>query len=145
MQLSHVFFDGVHLARSGESMQELIGRLKRHELRGFRWMYHGGCPVAVHAPVTEDISTRSSARINRDHDAQTPVYEKEALYDSEASAPPPKDGITAGVVTLGWFEDGTIFVRADNRRGSRSMCYLRQQWKGVSLFFSWHSALGSSR
>ncbi|CAK9005222.1 unnamed protein product [Durusdinium trenchii] len=53
-------------------------------------------------------------------------------------AKPPQDGITAGVVTLGWMEGEVIFARLDNRRGSRSMCYLKTQWKGVSLFFSWN-------
>ena len=68
---------------------------------------------------------------------------RKKLFDTEVAAPPSADGITADVVTVGWQEDGQKFVRVDNRRGNRSMCYLKSNWQGMSLFFSLSSSTAS--
>ena len=145
---SHAFFEGVYTARSGETMIDFVTRLKNQELYEFRWMFPPGLmaelfPDRLHgAPMTFNqkvLGGTIQVLVHRHSNM------RKKLFDSEASAPPPRDGITAGVVTLGWAEDGMIFARVDNRRGSRSMCYLKSQWKGMSLFFSWLQPLGSSR
>ena len=129
-------------------MIDFVTRLKNQELYEFRWMFPPGLmaelfPDRLHgAPMTFNqkvLGGTIQVLVHRHSNM------RKKLFDSEASAPPPRDGITAGVVTLGWAEDGMIFARVDNRRGSRSMCYLKSQWKGMSLFFSWLQPLGSSR
>ena len=60
---------------------------------------------------------------------------RKKLYDTESMDYPVGGGLSSGVVTIGAFESGGMFARADNRCG-RGMPCLRSRWKGVSLFFT---------
>ena len=137
---THVFFDGVFFAEAGESMVDFVQRLKRNELYDFRWMFPEVLFEHFHPDRLHGSSRTYLQQVGqgtmRFQIHKHPQWRKK-LYDSEVSAPTPESGITAGVVSLGWREDGVMFARVDNRRGSRSMCYLTQPWKGVSLFYSW--------
>ena len=144
---THVFFEGVHFARSGESMVEFVQRLRQNDLHEFQWMF----PDVLFEHLQPDRLHGSSRTYLREIGQGTmriqvhmhPEWRKK-LYDSEAFAPAPEDGLTGGVVSLGWMQNGGMFARVDNRRGSRSMCYLKEAWKGVSLFFSWNRPRGGT-
>ena len=133
----HVFFDGVMFAQEGESMANHVRRVRSGELVNFSWMFPDSLIKELEKP-----SRRSPVSI------QTEVMQgtlnitmftheewRKKLYDTEVGAPASSDGITAGVVTIGRMDDGRAFIRVDNRRGNRSMNYLKQSWKGVSLFY----------
>ena len=145
---THVFFDGIFWSREGESMAQFVFRLKSQDLAEFSWMFPRAMiqelqsPTSRSSPITfdQEVSQGVITVLMHRHDAW-----RKKLYDAEVSAPPPSDGITAGVVTLGTLENGSLFARVDNRRGSRAMCYLKGQWKGVSLFFSHRHASTHTR
>ena len=129
-------------------MAQFVFRLKSQDLAEFSWMFPRAMiqelqsPTSRSSPITFDQEVSQgviTVQMHR-HDAW-----RKKLYDAEVSAPPPSDGITAGVVTLGTLENGSLFARVDNRRGSRAMCYLKGQWKGVSLFFSHRHASTHTR
>ena len=134
----HVFFDGVHYAKEGESIAAFIKRLRAGELLDHHWMFPDslinelerpskGTPTTLHVEVMQGTL---NIMIYKHEDW------RKKLYDTEVGAPPSNDGITAGVVTLGRLEDGRGFARVDNRRGNRAMIYMKQSWKGMSLFYS---------
>ena len=131
-----MFFDGIFTSNQGENMREFVMRLKHQELRPFRWMFPEALlqelnPDGLHGSSRTFFQpVQNGAILVRVHKHST---WRKKLFDIEVAAPPPSSGITAGVVTLGWMEDGLMFARVDNRRGSRAMCYLKSQWKGVSL------------
>ena len=134
----HVFFDWVLFARQDETLPRFIRRLRESELANFQWMFPDSlidclewpgrkCPTTLNVEVLQ-----GTLNILVYHHSDW----RKKLYDTEVGAPPSSDGITAGVVTLGKLDDGRVFARVDNRRGNRSMGYLRQSWCGVSVFYS---------
>ena len=138
----HVFFDGVFFAREGEQLPRFVRRLRDGELAGFSWMFPDSLLSELESP-----SQRSPTTLQVEVQQGTLniiVFKhgewRKKLYDTEVGAPPSSDGITAGVVSLGKLDDGRVFARVDNRRGNRSMGYLKQSWTGVSLFFAMASS-----
>ena len=134
----HVFFDGVMFAKQDETLPRFIRRLREGELANFPWMFPDSlidclewpsqkCPTTLNVEVLQ-----GTLNILVYHHSDW----RKKLYDTEVGAPPSSDGITAGVVTLGKLDDGRVFARVDNRRGNRAMGYLKQNWCGVSIFYS---------
>ena len=135
----HIFFEGVHFTKGDESLAQLVRRLKENDLRSFRWMF----PKNVIDELENSTGRKSPVFLQTDvvqGAINIVMYRHEdwrkKLFDTEVGAPPSTDGITAGVLTIGRLDDGRGFVRVDNRRGNRSMSFLKQSWKGYSLFYS---------
>ena len=144
----HIFFEGVHFARSDESLPQFLHRLRREELKDFQWMW----PAALIDELDRPLGRGSHSVVH--HEVAQGILDvtvirhenwRKKLFDTEVVAPPSADGITAGVVTVGWLEDGRKFVRVDNRRGNRSMSYLKSNWRGMCLFYSMSSSAASGR
>ncbi|CAK9114238.1 Deoxyuridine 5'-triphosphate nucleotidohydrolase (dUTPase) (dUTP pyrophosphatase), partial [Durusdinium trenchii] len=113
----YVFFDGTFWSREGELMAQFVVRLKSQDLVEFSWMFPWAMvqelqkPTSRNSPITFDQEVSQgviTVQMHR-HNAW-----RKKLYDTEVSAPPPSDDITAGVVTLGTLENGSLFVRVDN-------------------------------
>ena len=146
---SHVYFDGIHWANSGETYAQFVSRLRTRELREFWWLF----PKTLIDELERSSLQGSTASFTQTVEMGTihvKMHKHEAwqrkLFDTEVGAPIPENGLTAGVVTLGELEEGGVFLlRVDNRKGSRSMSYLRSRWRGVSLFYSFQSSQGRSR
>ena len=134
----HVFFEGVLFAKDEESLPHFVRRLRDGELANFRWMFPDSLIEELESP-----SRRSPASFQVEVQQGTLniiVFKhgewRKKLYDTEVGAPPSNDGITAGVVNVPELDDGRVFARVDNRRGNRSMVYLKQNWTGVSIFYA---------
>lgn len=134
----HVFFDGVLFAREEETLPSFLRRLRREDLKHFKWMFPESLIEELEAPARRSPVSFQLEAIQGTLNILMFKHEdwRKKLYDSEVNAPPSNNGISAGVVTLGRLEDGRIFARVDNRRGNRSMSYLKQNWKGASVFYS---------
>ena len=142
----HIFFEGVHFARPDESLPQFLRRLKERELRDFQWMWPANLIEELDRPLNRGSRSKVQHEVSQGT-LEISIVRHESwrkkLFDTEVAAPPSADGITAGVVTIGWQEDGQKFVRVDNRRGNRAMCYLKSNWRGISLFFSMSSSTAS--
>lgn len=144
---SHVYFDGIHWANPRETYAQFVSRLRTGDLQDFWWLF----PKTLIDELERSSLQGSTASFTQAVEMGTihvKMHKHEAwrrkLFDTEVGAPNPENGLTAGVVTLGELEGG-VFLRVDNRKGSRSMSYLRSRWRGVSLFYSFQSSQGRSR
>lgn len=138
----HVFFDGVLFAKAEETLPNFLRRLRREDLKNFKWMLPEPLIKELETPTRRSPVAFQLEAIQGTLNILMFRHEdwRKKLYDSEVNAPPSNNGISAGVVTLGSLEDGRIFARVDNRRGNRSMSYLKQNWRGVSVFYSLSSS-----
>ena len=134
----HVFFEGVHFAHEGESMAAFLRRLKGGELANHHWMFPEVMIEELDKPCRRSPTTFQVEAVQGTLCITMHKHEdwRRKLYDTEVGAPPSRDGISSGVVSLGRLDDGRSFLRVDNRRGNRSMIYLKQSWKGASLFYA---------
>ena len=131
-----ILLDGVYTSRGGESMPDFLERLMENELRSLSWLFCRG--------VLNILGTKPSNGLTHDYVLRFQhgvVHLKihrhggwrKKLFDSDLSVPLTPTGVAAGVITVGWLDDGRMFVRSDNRKGSHGMSYLKQRWFGYSI------------
>ena len=117
-------------------MPDFLERLMENELRSLSWLFCRG--------VLNILGTKPSNGLTHDYVLRFQhgvVHLKihrhggwrKKLFDSDLSVPLTPTGVAAGVITVGWLDDGRMFVRSDNRKGSHGMSYLKQRWFGYSI------------
>ena len=132
----NIFLDDVYTSRGGESMPVFLERLREGPLRGFSWLFSGEVmdilKVKPSNGMTREVVLRYARGIVTVKLHRHGGWRKK-LFDSDMSIPLAPQGVSSGVITVGWLDDGRMMVRSDARKGSHGMHYMKQRWFGYSI------------